>query len=410
VVEVVVKKESTITASTALNPKPLNNYLIILSGSVMCSSNEVAGCKAAAVEASASTSTTEAAKATLAALLTALLTTLLAALLTSLLAALLATLLAALLTVVLPTLLTVVLTVVLSVVLAAVVTAVVATVTSTNCESYTVILRTTLSNGHDNRLMVGGRGDRASTVVTGRETSLERGSEKTIAVTSVVDTLEESKVLSIRRVVGVVTHVLDGDMGVANDVASLKRLRGSVVGVVRVGERTGLQVGDLHGEVNLLVFLDALFVVLGAGEDRRNHVTNGRNISHDDTVAGSLLDLETVGEGLALAEVDEVGLVSEGRGLSIFLALVESIGLTGGLNNIRVEGQVTTTTAVVASVVTTVVAAVVLTVVLTVVASVLAVVLSVVAAVLTVVLTVVSTLAAKLGIGNTGCKQHRDEG
>jgi len=352
--------------------------------------------------------------AALASLLTALLTSLLAALLTSLLAALLATLL----TVVLPTLLTIVLTVVLSVVLAAVVTAVVATITSTNCESYTVILRTTLSNGHDNRLMVGGRGDRASTVVTGRETSLERGSEKTIAVTSVVDTLEESKVLSIRRVVGVVTHVLDGDMGVANDVASLKRLRGSVVGVVRVGERTGLQVGDLHGEVNLLVFLDALFVVLGAGEDRRDHVTNGRNISHDDTVAGSLLDLETVGEGLALAEVDEVGLVSEGRGLSIFLALVESIGLTGGLNNIRVEGQVTTTTAVVASVVTTVVAsvvttvvaAVVLTVVLTVVASVLAVVLSVVAAVLTVVLTVVSTLAAKLGIGNTGCKQHRDEG
>lgn len=102
--------------------------------------------------------------------------------------------------------------------------------------------------------------------------------------------------------------------------------------------------------------------------------------------------------------------IREGRGLSIFLALVESIGLTGGLNNIRVEGQVTTTTAVVASVVTTVVAAVVLTVVLTVVASVLAVVLSVVAAVLTVVLTVVSTLAAKLGIGNTGCKQHRDEG
>lgn len=31
---------------------------------------------------------------------------------------------------------------------------------------------------------------------------------------------------------------------------------------------------------------------------------------HTDTVAGSLLDLETVGEGLALAEVDEVGLVT----------------------------------------------------------------------------------------------------
>jgi len=385
-----------------------------------CLGDEVTCGKAAAVEASASTSTTEAAEAALSLLaaLTALLASLLASLLTALLSTLLSTLLAALLSSLLTTLLTVVLTVVLAIVAAVVATVVAATAATANSEPHTVILRTTLSDRHDNRLMVGGRGDRASTVVTGRETSLERGSEKTIAVTSVVDTLEESKVLSIRRVVGVVTHVLDGDMGVANDVASLKRLRGSVVGVVRVGERTGLQVGDLHGEVNLLVFLDALFVVLGAGEDRRNHVTNGRNISHDDTVAGSLLDLETVGEGLALAEVDEVGLVSEGRGLSIFLALVESIGLTGGLNNIRVEGQVTTTTAVVASVVTTVVAsvvttvvaAVVLTVVLTVVASVLAVVLSVVAAVLTVVLTVVSTLAAKLGIGNTGCKQHRDEG
>jgi len=373
-----------------------------------CLGDEVTCGKAAAVEASASTSTTEAAEAALSLLaaLTALLASLLASLLTALLSTLLSTLLAALLS----SLLTTLLTVVLAIVAAVVATVVAATAATANSEPHTVILRTTLSDRHDNRLMVGGRGDRASTVVTGRETSLERGSEKTIAVTSVVDTLEESKVLSIRRVVGVVTHVLDGDMGVANDVASLKRLRGSVVGVVRVGERTGLQVGDLHGEVNLLVFLDALFVVLGAGEDRRNHVTNGRNISHDDTVAGSLLDLETVGEGLALAEVDEVGLVSEGRGLSIFLALVESIGLTGGLNNIRVEGQVTTTTAVVASVVTTVVAAVVLTVVLTVVASVLAVVLSVVAAVLTVVLTVVSTLAAKLGIGNTGCKQHRDEG
>jgi len=244
-----------------------------------CLGDEVTCGKAAAVEASASTSTTEAAEAALSLLaaLTALLASLLASLLTALLSTLLSTLLAALLS----SLLTTLLTVVLAIVAAVVATVVAATAATANSEPHTVILRTTLSDRHDNRLMVGGRGDRASTVVTGRETSLERGSEKTIAVTSVVDTLEESKVLSIRRVVGVVTHVLDGDMGVANDVASLKRLRGSVVGVVRVGERTGLQVGDLHGEVNLLVFLDALFVVLGAGEDRRNHVTNGRNISHD---------------------------------------------------------------------------------------------------------------------------------
>jgi hypothetical protein len=129
--------------------------------------------------------------------------------------------------------------------------------------------------------MVGGRGDGASAVVAGRKTSLKRGSEKTISITGVVDTLEESKGLGIGRVVGVVTHVLDGDMGMSNDLTPLERLRGSVVGVVRVGERSGLQVVDLHREVDLLVCLDVVCVVLGVGEDRRDHVTDTRDISHD---------------------------------------------------------------------------------------------------------------------------------
>lgn len=255
----------------------------VLSISMKCLGDEVTCGKAAAVEASTSTSTTEAAEAALSSL--AALTALLASLLTALLSTLLSTLLSALLTTLLTVVLTIVLSVVLAIVAAVVLTVVAAVVTAAaataNSEPYAVILRTTLSDRHDNRLMVASGCDRASTVVTGRETSVERGSKKTIAVTSVVDSLEKSKGLSVGRVVGVIAHVLDGDMGVADDFTALKRLWGSVVGVVRVGERSGLQVGDLDGEVHLRVLLDALFVVLGAGEDRRDHVTDTRNISHD---------------------------------------------------------------------------------------------------------------------------------
>jgi hypothetical protein len=176
--------------------------------------------------------------------------------------------------------LTIVLTVVLTIVLI-VVTAVVTTAATTNSEPHTVILRTTLSDGHDNRLMVGSRRDGAGAVVTCRETGLECRSEKTIAIPGVVDTLEECESLSIRRVVGIISHVLDGNMGMADHFATLKCLWGSVVGVVRVGERSSLQVVDLHREVNLLVFGYSLLAVLGISENRRDHLADSWDISHD---------------------------------------------------------------------------------------------------------------------------------
>lgn len=94
--------------------------------------------------------------------------------------------------------------------------------------------------------------------------------------------------------------------------------------------------------------------------------------------------------------------IRERRGLSVLLTLVKSVGLTGLLNNIGVEGQTTTITTVVTTIVATVVTAVV--------ASILAVVLTIVAAILAVVLALTTTLTTELGVGNTGRKQQRDEG
>jgi hypothetical protein len=180
--------------------------------------------------------------------------------------------------------LTIVLTVaatVVATVVAAIVAAIVATtVALADSESHTVILGTTLSDWHDNRLMVASRGDRADTVVTSRKTSIKSSSEKTVAIAGVVDTLEESKSLSVRRVVGIVAHILNGNMCMTNNFTSLKGLRGSVVGVVGVRERSRLQVVDLHREVNLLVLLLDV-VVLGISEDRRDHLADSRDISHD---------------------------------------------------------------------------------------------------------------------------------
>jgi hypothetical protein len=128
--------------------------------------------------------------------------------------------------------------------------------------------------------MVASRGDRADTVITGRETFVKSSSKKTVAIAGVIDTLEEGKGLSVRRRVGIVAHVLNGDVGMADDFTPLESLWSSVVGVVRIGERSSLQVGDLHREVNLLV-RGLVVVVHGISEDCRYHLADSRDISHD---------------------------------------------------------------------------------------------------------------------------------
>lgn len=101
--------------------------------------------------------------------------------------------------------------------------------------------------------------------------------------------------------------------------------------------------------------------------------------------------------------------IRERRGLSVLFTLVESVGLTGLLNDIGIEGQTTTITTVVTTIVATVVTAVVASV-LTVVAAVVLTIVAAILSILAVVLALTTTLTTELGVGNTGRKQQRDEG
>lgn len=99
-------------------------------------------------------------------------------------------------------------------------------------------------------------------------------------------------------------------MSVADNVtASVNVLRSRVVCAGGVGESTRGKVEHLHLNVESCVGGNVV-TVLGVHEDGRNHVVDGRNVTHGDTIARARLDLCTVGESLALTEVDEVGIVT----------------------------------------------------------------------------------------------------
>lgn len=131
--------------------------------------------------------------------------------------------------------------------------------------------------------MVGGRCHGAEAVVASRETTVDSGREKPLAVTSVVDTLEEGKLGGIERRGRVlrVASVLDGNVGVANDVsAAIQILRSGIVGGVRVGECTRGEVDHLNRDIEVRVGLNSV-AILGAGEDTGHHVVGRRNLSHN---------------------------------------------------------------------------------------------------------------------------------
>lgn len=168
--------------------------------------------------------------------------------------------------------------------------------------------------------MVGSTGHGADTVVTGGETTSDSSAQASVAVSGVVDTLEEGKLGSVEGLVRSdgVAHVLDGDVSVANDIASISELLGrGVVGVVGVGEGAKVHVCDLHVNIEVLVRLRLL-----AGhrtcDDGRGHVVLSWDLTHGDTVARSSLVLEAIGQGLARAEVDEVVFIRDGGGLARF--------------------------------------------------------------------------------------------
>lgn len=108
--------------------------------------------------------------------------------------------------------------------------------------------------------MVSGRSHGADTVDTSRETTSNIGLQTTISVSGIVDTLEEGELRWVRRLlsVDVITERLDGDMGMTNDLTTLQRLRGGIVGVIRVRESTSLKVVDLQLDLEVLVCLNIL--------------------------------------------------------------------------------------------------------------------------------------------------------
>jgi hypothetical protein len=167
--------------------------------------------------------------------------------------------------------------------LALALTAVVVVATgAANGEPNAVVLSTTLSDGHKHRLMVTSRGHGADTIVSSGQTFREGGSEFSVTIAIVVDTLEEGKGLGVKRLlrVGVSSEILHGEMRVADDLTALSEsLRRSIVGVIGIREGAGLEIGNADSEVDWRVFVNVL-AVGGTDYDCRDHLAGGRDVTH----------------------------------------------------------------------------------------------------------------------------------
>lgn len=192
-----------------------------------------------------------------------------------------------------------------------------------------VLLRSTLSDGHQDRLVIGGTGHGADAITTRGQTSSHLGGKPTLAITGIVDALEESKLPGIKGLGGVqgVAGVLDSDVCVANDLTIPVEVLGSrVIGACSVREGAELHVGNVDLDLEGLEGRE-IVAVLGVKNDCRNHPIEGRDLAHrclqlagnrcdevsgihTDTIARAIPVLQTVGQGLARAEIDEVGIIT----------------------------------------------------------------------------------------------------
>jgi hypothetical protein len=123
---------------------------------------------------------------------------------------------------------TAVLAIVLAIVTTVVVAAVVASIVAlADSKPNAIVLGPTLSDRHDDRLMIAGGSHGTGTVIAGRKTSCKICAEQALAISSIVDALEEDKVLRVEglRRVWVATQVLNSDVGVADDLPTLQCLR-----------------------------------------------------------------------------------------------------------------------------------------------------------------------------------------
>jgi len=97
-------------------------------------------------------------------------------------------------------------------------------------------------------------------------------------------------------------------------------LRGGIVSVGRIGERSSDQVLDCDRDGERGVGSEGV-EVLGGAELGGRHVIGGRDITHGGWVTRTLLDLEAIGDGLANTEADEVVRADEGVGFTSRLSL-----------------------------------------------------------------------------------------
>jgi hypothetical protein len=155
--------------------------------------------------------------------------------------------------------------------------------------------------------MGGGRDNSAHPVSTSGQTASDGDNNVILRVRATIDTLEEDEILRVGDCGGSQGgHRLDDDVGVANDLAlRVERLRVGKVRFRRVRERAELDTLGLQGDVETRAGGDGV-EVRGALELGCGHVIDGGNGSDRDGVAGASCDLQTIGDGLASAEVDEI--------------------------------------------------------------------------------------------------------
>jgi hypothetical protein len=149
---------------------------------------------------------------------------------------------------------------------------------TSNSEFIAVILSTTLSNldrpiskqnqvqeqfkahRHDYRLMIRCCYHSADTIGSSWKTTSHSGTEASIAITGIIDTLEKCEGDRIRWGFGVdiSLQILDCNVSVAYNFAALKLLGSRIIGSIRIGESASHKIVNLYGDIKILVCFDVL--------------------------------------------------------------------------------------------------------------------------------------------------------
>ena len=127
--------------------------------------------------------------------------------------------------------------------------------------------------------MIGCRVETADTVVAFRKTTLNFSTQTALAISVVIDALEEIEGISLRGGV-LVLDLLNSNMSMANDIAVLQLLGRGVISVIRIGEASSIEVCNLDSDCERLIGLDHV-IILRAGEDGANHIALPGDFAHD---------------------------------------------------------------------------------------------------------------------------------